>query len=519
MDLGHLGDKAHASVRQLPSPMASPASKSAALLILCLAWLTASSAYSQGAPPSAERNGIGDGALPALRHVGIAAPGGPDFALHAGLGYGHLESVVDDSDAHHLLGATLAGSYRPIDQFAIGLHLQGQYIRHTGGPSAGDTGGVTRSRISLRGDFDVVQRLRLGVEGRLALPATQRVGRSFRYVSPELLGLLTYIPLPHLLISAQLGFRYDNSGAAIRRPDGYSLSDRAVLGAGSGPALLSGLGLAYRHGLLDVIAEWSWDAYVGKDAPALRQTPMELTAGVRLWPSDALHVDLLVAVSPSARPNIALGRPLQVLPPRYWLGVSLGLRFGSAPPPPQAPPQPLVATSTAATPPPPAPGVIEGVVRGPDGSPVPDATIRYDGADGPAEVRSDAEGRFRIEDAPPGELSLQVQAEGFAPFALRVPVESGQTAAPEVMLEPPLPQGVIRGTVRDFHGKPVHARIHIEPGGLKAGTDDNGEFELEVAPGEYTVTVRARGYQTETRNAKVYENGVAVVLVDLREKR
>ena len=506
-------------MRQLPSPMVSSPRNAAAPLLLCVAWLTANPAHAQGEVAAAERLGIGDGALPALRHVGIAAPGGPAYALRTGLSYGFLESVVDDSDAHHSVGGTLAGSYRPIDQLAFGLHLQGQFISHAGGPSAGDTGGLTRSRVTLRGDFNLEQRLRVGVEGRLALPATQSVGRSARYASPELLGLLTYLPLPRLLIGVQLGLRYDRSGAGIRRPDGYSLSDRAVLGAGSGPALLSGMGLAYRYGPLDLIAEWSWEAYIGQDAPALQETPVHLTAGVRLWPSDGLHLDLLGAVSPSARPDIAHGRPLQVLPPRLWLGVSIGLRFGPATPPPLASPLPLAPSTASGSPPAPQAGAIEGVVHGPDGAPVPGATIRYDGTQGPAEVRSDAEGRFRIEDAPAGELQLHVHAEGWQPFALRVPIAPGQTAAPEVILEPPLPQGVIRGTVRDFHGQPVDARIRIEPGGLKAGTDEHGEFELEVAPGEYTVTVRARGYRTETRKAKVHDNGVAVVIVDLTARR
>ena len=47
-----------------------------------------------------------------------------------------------------------------------------------------------------------------------------------------------------------------------------------------------------------------------------------------------------------------------------------------------------------------------------------------------------------------------------------------------------------------------------------------GTIEDAVADGgDYTVVVTAKGFRSQTRPAKVHDNGVAVVIVDLRKKR
>ena len=45
--------------------------------------------------------------------------------------------------------------------------------------------------------------------------------------------------------------------------------------------------------------------------------------------------------------------------------------------------------------------------------------------------------------------------------------------------------------------------------------DADGNFELDVAPGEYTVEISAPGYRPQQRPALVEHNGVTVIVVEL----
>ncbi len=77
---------------------------------------------------------------------------------------------------------------------------------------------------------------------------------------------------------------------------------------------------------------------------------------------------------------------------------------------------------------------------------------------------------------------------------------------------------VIRGRVRSGeHGEGLPgARVVVEPGGLSARTDERGEFEIEVPPGNYDVLIDARGHESQHTRAVVERLGVTVLNVDLR---
>lgn len=467
------------------------------------------------APAAAQRVGRDPSALPGLRRVGIVAPGGAPFAMSAGLRYGVTEPVLDRADVHHQLGMVLGGSYRMKPFLAAALRLDGVYVQHAGGPDSGDAGAITRTRATLRGDFRLDRRWRLGGEGVLRIPAAQDVARAFSNTGADLRALLTHLPSDRrLVLTSLLGLRLDNSADAIGNPAQYSPSDRVVMGAASGTALLTGLGVTYRHRRFDVLAEWSWDLYLGDDSPDASQSPMWLTGGMRYWAGRGLHADVLGAVSPSARPTLDAASPLVVIEPRFWLGVSVGMDLGAAERrrAPRAPVQP-------APPPPPPTGGIEGTVRGPEGEAIGGATVSYNGPQGPLQVVADAEGRFELRQVPAGVHELHIEAEDYQPFTTTLEVTPGAVAAPALLLERPLPQGQIRGTVKDYRGHAVRARVTIKPLGKRIRTDAEGSFEVDVPPGDYTVEVRAPGFRRQKRPAKVHDNGVTVVIVDLRKRR
>ena len=76
----------------------------------------------------------------------------------------------------------------------------------------------------------------------------------------------------------------------------------------------------------------------------------------------------------------------------------------------------------------------------------------------------------------------------------------------------------MRGHVRAFSGEPLRATIRLKPRDLKASTDEQGYFELDIPPGQYTVRLRSFGYVSQSRSIVVEPNGVTVLNVELGKK-
>jgi hypothetical protein len=106
-----------------------------------------------------------------------------------------------------------------------------------------------------------------------------------------------------------------------------------------------------------------------------------------------------------------------------------------------------------------------------------------------------------------------------APAPAAAPPEPEATAVPAAA---PVVQeqgnAQVRGNIRGFSGEPLHATIRLKPRDLKANTDDEGHFELDLPPGEYTVRIRAFGYVSQSRRVVVEPNGVTVLNVELGKK-
>jgi hypothetical protein len=79
-------------------------------------------------------------------------------------------------------------------------------------------------------------------------------------------------------------------------------------------------------------------------------------------------------------------------------------------------------------------GVIEGVVRNRAGTPVADAAVMLgEGPDHPdIAALTDGSGNFRFADVEPGEYEVIVNAAGSAPARIRVRVDAGRVARPEI---------------------------------------------------------------------------------------
>jgi hypothetical protein len=111
---------------------------------------------------------------------------------------------------------------------------------------------------------------------------------------------------------------------------------------------------------------------------------------------------------------------------------------------------------------------------------------------GPLRARTDRDGTFRLEDAPPGDMRLAVTHAGYAKVEQSVQVEPPSHADRSVVLDPiDLEEGgIVEGMVVDARGDPV-AGARVAPGSVPmllpaanppAGvvlTNRRGEFKIE----------------------------------------
>ncbi|WP_165223809.1 M56 family metallopeptidase [Aquisphaera insulae] len=178
---------------------------------------------------------------------------------------------------------------------------------------------------------------------------------------------------------------------------------------------------------------------------------------------------------------------------------------------------------------------IGGIIRDPDGKPIPGVTIevvlsrggKVEGrtspnrwlAEGPTAVRTDAEGRWSLDNVPPGlDLDLRLklahpdyvsdanwgdsqQAQGVDLMPLR-----RRTAI--LTMRPGL---VVTGIVTDPSGKPVARAVvvrgdnpYFEPGSQEILTDEAGRYTLPPLPaGKVNVTVIAEGWSPARRSVEI----------------
>ncbi|MEM9490732.1 MAG: carboxypeptidase-like regulatory domain-containing protein, partial [Myxococcota bacterium] len=329
-----------------------------------------------------------------------------------------------------------------------------------------------------------------------------------------------------LRVALNTGFRVDNSAEAAEDTFALSRPDRLSLGVSESDAVLLGAGLSWRIGAVEVVGEVTWDLLVGDRAPPRQQSPLRVAAGVRIPLGSAMVAQLIFESNLAEHPSADALTPLSPFEPR--LSVSAGLhyslgRWRSAPEPAAAPP-PTPATPTPAAP---TPAVVAGTVVDDGDVPVADAEVTLArsgiGAGGeptePRTTRSDASGRFRFGDVPPGALDIAVTRDGYVAAERTLTVAEAEQREITVTLTAELPPGQLRGTIRSFRGQGVRARLVIEPGGLTVDSSDDGTFSLDIPPGSYQVTVSADGYAAQTRPVEVEEGGVTVLNIDLRRGR
>jgi uncharacterized membrane protein len=74
----------------------------------------------------------------------------------------------------------------------------------------------------------------------------------------------------------------------------------------------------------------------------------------------------------------------------------------------------------------------------------------------------------------------------------------------------------LRGIIRSIDGQPLRAQIIIKPSNTELETDNKGYFTVDLPPGQYTVTIKSKGYRRQQRKVEIEENSVTILNADLR---
>lgn len=443
-------------------------------------------------------------ALPGLWRTAVALPHAPGTAVSAATGYGYTEAVLGQNDAHHRARGALAVSYRPNSWLGFAASFDARYDRHVG-DGIDDRGYIGDPRLSARALRRAPGPLTLGAEATLWLPGDDAPSLVASAASLDAKAIAAYRPREwgrHTL-HASAGFRVDRSAASAPDADRLSLAQRLALGVSDSDALLAGAAWSARYAPATVFAEWSWDVLVGADAPAPQRSPMRLGAGVHWSVADRYRVFGVAELGVSARPGVERGDALVPVEPRASFMAGLSYHLGGS------------SMSSAE----PASSGVLGKVVTPEGEPVAGARVRVRAGRADERVETDAGGVFRARGLPAGRAGIVATASGYLEQTAIVDLAPNGRAEVAITLEPDRPGSQLKGLVLSFGGEPIPAAIRIEPGGVELSAGRDGSFEVDLAPGEYEVSIAARGHRDQVRVVTVERRGVTVLNVDMRRER
>ncbi len=455
-------------------------------------------------------------ALPGVHRTAFATPLAPAFFSGAlTLGYGYTEAQGVGDEAHHRQLGRLALGGAPAPWFAASLRFDERYDLHPDDGLGKDDGWVFDPRLGARFSLPLDDVLYVGPDFVAWLPGSESVSTSLEALTLDARLLATFSDAA-FSSGIVVGYRFDNSGKAGEDAGRLSPGDRLALGLSDFDAVLAAFGMAYDFGGTVVKGELSAELLAGTDAPPVEQWPLRAAAGVAQALGQGFALDLTVEGVLSSRPDFGPGDPLVPIEPRVT-GL-LGLRYQLEPAPKAAPPRPPPAPRA---PPKPATVPVELHLIDDDGQPVVDAAVELEVDDQKYPLSGDGNGNYKIEQAPigKGRGKLRASGEGIHPIEKDVQLGGVEPVKVEAKAPVALPTAQVRGLVRSFQGKPLKAKIRVEPSGKEVSTDDKGAFVIDVDPGEYQVVIEAEGFETQQRSVKVAKQGVVVLNADLVKSR
>lgn len=459
------------------------------------------------------RGGLGTDALPGL----VSVPSAGESSLVAGAltaGYGYRGEVLGLSDSHHRIDYEGAVSGAPLPYLLIAGSVDGRIDTHKGDSSGGTAGFATQGSFTVRGRFEARESLHLGLEFVGLLPPSKDLPHSPRAFSPEFNGMATY-ETDTWLVTGAVGTRINRGDYAFPSNTTLSPYEALALGLSNDTQILLGAGAAVAAGPLWCVFDFQYEPSVGASGTPAKWAPALLGLGVRGDVKPWLQLGMNVQLSLMPYPGPAQIGTVPV-PPRVSAQGFVALRWDK--PEPQPGPSPLESEPAPAAPVAPATTTLSGEVTGLHGRAVPDAPVNVllqKGDEVQTRTLPGGTTRFEFADVEQGDWDLVVEAKGYEPArrTVRLPV----TRPLQIRLDRALPPGHIEVRVQDFRGRQVDARVVVLPDRTPfQPTSETGLFGLDLAPGEYEIEIVAQGYAPETRTAVVAQNGVTIVVVDLR---
>jgi hypothetical protein len=469
--------------------------------------------------PSGGPSGIGTRGLPELFELQVPAQTSARFAAALSARVGYIEAV---GDVHGVarLGGRMAFAYSPISKLTFSADFSGRVDTF---PESADTmNGVGEPRVTGQAQLFESGEWQLGAAVQVRLVGAGAPSISWESTSPAFSALVARRFGSKTKLVFNVGFELDRSAHSVSSFEQLSDADRVTLGISQVPTLPMGLGLATLIGRSqhELLIEIFGRPGVGQGAPPLFVSPWTLRAGIRPHISPMLTGLLAFEVGISQRGAESEATSLAPIEPR--LGALFGLVWGALPERPEHPsraPAPPAAIAPPASPVVVKPvepvfATLEGRAIGEAGQGVANAEVRVSAAGKwLATTATDAAGNFKFTNVPVAS-SYEVTVEA-ADFDLAtVVVSEGERG--EVVLYHALPQGAIEGRVTDYAGAPVAAEVRIEPGGLREMADADGRFQIDLAPGKYTLIFLANGFRSEVRVVQVEDKGVFIQNLALR---
>jgi hypothetical protein len=473
-------------------------------LAIALALVTTSSAHAD--PPA-----LGYGALPGGLHAPSAETlAAGTFGASVIGGYGRRTKLLA---AEHKLTRSLgelAFAYAPTGALSLALSFDGRYDKHTGGLTpGGDDGYVGDPHLlaryaTRRGTIAFGAQLGVRVPGKdapsVALGATTLDVRA-----------LAELPIGPVRVALDAGFRLDNSAKSIDDAElgRLSVEDRISLGVSDFHAVVAGVHVAIPIGRAAFAGgEASADVFVGGGSPdpILRAGGL---VGTRLGDTWQVYAFVEAARVPSIDAAMA---PLVPYEPAVTGGLGIAARFGGR----------GVRTGTGTiditdtTPPVVEQAQLGGTVVDDLGKPAAGATVTITVATKTATAVADERGGYAIE-VPAGQAEITATGDGKKPRSITLVLVKGANTAPPLVLDPVLPPGQLRAVVRTAAGRPIaNATVRVEPGGLTATSDADGNVTIDLAPGTYRVTASSANLKDQSLDLVIEKDGVVVKNFELR---
>lgn len=472
---------------------------------------------------------IAYGALPGGLHV-AAAETLPAGTVELGLlsGFGYRKGLLSTDHTFDRAIGDIAVAYAPLANLAIALSLDGRYDRHKLSGTT-DDGYVGDPHLLVR--FAAPSgRLAFGGQLGIWVPGKNAPSIAASATSVDALALVS-IDAGFGLITANAGFRLDNSARSIDKPTSLSVEDQVSLGVSSFNAALAGLSLRVPISERTYLSlEGSADVFVGSGAPGPIVRGGGLF-GVAINDAVSFIAYLEGAKVPGISASDVMTNHIVLVPyePVITGGLGLQARFGG--------PRPVARISQIRPNPRPAPvTVIEtadvtGTVVDDTGKPVVGARVTIKLKNNTGTAVSDDKGTYVVTRLPIGktidgktdldDTGAEISAEvaNKKPGSATLTLAKGANTVPRIALDPMLPPGQLRGGILNIStSRPVAgATVTIEPGDVTATSGPDGKFSVDLPPGHYKITVTARGLAQQQLDVNIDPNGVAIKNIELHK--